>query len=435
MHSKVSRSLVAAIAPLLLGLSGVSLAADDLTQLERLALRPVAEVSRAQPTLVIDAFQHDTAFYKQTTPGSAEPDLGEVLLGTRSMRVSTEGDGVQVNLRAEGVGPYDLGGAYLKLLLKVDAMSELHALYLYLSNDGFDTYDTYLVLGGPEEWENAYLDDGSWGTITTALGQPLWAEPRVDLSNVTDIQLSVVDNGSVPVTVWFAGLEAAPAPERGVVTVMFDDARSGVFELALPQAQRHGVRASVAVISDLVDVPGFMSSEELRTLEHHAGWELVAHHESELPDGPFDQLGEDALRGELEGIKRWLLERGFRRGADVIAYPNGAFTDFSTSVTADYFAAGRTILGRFGNETLPPADPYRIRARSVIDTDTTESLWGAIDQAATERSWLILVFHQFSNSPTEYETEYSGIDFARVMAYLAGADVDVLTFSEALLGR
>lgn len=398
-------------------------------------LRPAAEARVAPAAFVIDAFQHDTRFVKQTTPGTAEPDLNEVLLGTRSLRLTTDGDGQQVNLRAAGIRPLDLGNVYLRLHLRVEGLENLDSLYFYLSNDGFETFDSYLIMAGSVYAAERFLDEGQWGTITTALGTPLWRESRVDLSRVTDVQISAVDNGNGPVAVWFGGLEAVARPQRGVVTVVFDDARSGVYELALPQAQRFGVRASVAVISDLVGVPGFMTLEQLQLLERFGGWEMIAHHVTDLPDGGFDTLSEQALRFELEGVKRWLLEHGFRRGADVIAYPYGGFNTESVEAVRHYFAAGRTILQSAGLETLPPADPYRIRAYSVVDTDTTESLRAAIDRAAHDRSWLLLVFHQFSNSQAQYDTEYSGIDFALVMSHLAAADVDVLTLSEAILGR
>ncbi len=400
-----------------------------------LELRPLAEARLAPAAFVIDAFQHDTRFVKQTTPGQADADLEETLLGTRSLRVSTDGDAKQVNMRATGLGPLDLSDVFLRLHLRVEGVENLDAMYFYLSNDGFETFDSYLIVAGNDQPEERYMENGEWVTITTALGTPMWREPRVDLRRVTDMQISTVDNGRGPVTVWLGGLEAVQRPRRGVVTVVFDDARSGVYELALPQAQRFGVRASVAVIADLVGVEGFLTVEQMRLMERFGGWEMIAHHVSELPYGGFDTLTEQDLRYELEGVKRWMLSEGFRRGADVIAYPYGGFSARSLATVREYFAAGRTILQSAGLETFPPADPYRIRALSVLDRDTTEALRAAIDRAVREKSWLVLVFHQLSNETTDYDTFYSGIDFALIMSHLANADVDVLTLSEAVLGR
>ena len=397
------------------------------------ALRPPVEAIAAAPAIVIDTFQHDTSFYKQSTSGWAEPDLNEVLLGTRSLRVGTDGNGAQVNLRAPELEPLDLRDTFLRLRLKVAGLEHLERLYLYLSHDGFETHDVYSLLSHSTAPAERLLEDGEWGTLTLHLGTPL-APPTVDLSRVTDIQLSLVDDGAAPVSVWLAGLDALTRPERGVVTVMFDDARSGVYELALPQAQRHGVRASVAVIRDLVDVESFMTLEQLHLIERFADWEVVAHHVTPLDYG-FDSLSEEALRAELEGVKSWMLSHGFRRGADVIAYPHGLIDQEAIEQVRGYYAAGRTIVRGAGLETLPPADPYRLRALSVESTDTVAVLNAAIDRAESERGWLILVFHQLTSLEPEFAPQYSGLDFAQVMAHLAAANVDVLTFTEAVLGR
>ncbi len=398
-------------------------------------LHPLRVAPSTQVAFVIDTFQHDTPFVKQSVAGSAEPDLSEVLLGTRSWRATTDGDGAQVNIRAEGLRPLDLSDVFLRLHLKVDTLAALQHIYLYLSDDGFETHDTYVLLRGNAPGDEHYADDGEWFTVTTVLGTPLAGESVVDLRQVNGIQLSLVDDGTAPVSLWLAGLEAVQRPERGVVTVMFDDARSGVFELGVPLAQRFGVRGSVAVIADLVGDPGFMTLEELTLLERFAGWEMVAHHVTPLEDGGFDVLEPHQLMAELQGIKAWMLEHGFVRGADVIAYPYGGFDTTTLGEVRRYFGAGRTIVRSLGHETYPPADPFRIRALSITDRDTPDRLRAAIDRAARERSWLILVFHQVTSTEPENEAQYRANDFALVMSHLSKADVDVLTFSEAALGR
>ncbi|MFA5551753.1 MAG: hypothetical protein WDA03_09075 [Trueperaceae bacterium] len=415
----------------LLALTGVAWGQEQATVAAD--LRPLASSWVRGPAMVIDTFQFDTRFELQSSAGSVEPDLTEVLLGTRTLRLESDGDGRQVNLRAAGLEAMDLSNVFLRLRLKVAPVEHLRSMYLYLSHDGFATHDAYELYAQAPALSERRLDDGEWGVFTLNLGSPLEA-PQVDLTRVTGVQLSVVDDGKAPVSVWLDGLDALEAPQRGVVTVMFDDARSGVYELGLPQAQRHGVRASVAVIRDLVGVDTFMTLEQLQLVERFADWEVVAHHATPLDQG-FDSLTEEQLRAELAGVKRWMLEHGFRRGADVIVYPHGLIDGPAIEAVRGYFAAGRTVTRGGGLETLPPADPYRLRAFSVESSDTVEAIKAVIDRAARDRGWLILVFHQLVNYPPEYGAQYGGIDFALVMAHLAAADVDVLTFSEAVLGR
>ncbi|MBX3140262.1 MAG: polysaccharide deacetylase family protein [Trueperaceae bacterium] len=399
------------------------------------ALRPIAVPARPEGA-VLDLFQYDTAFVKQSTAGSAESVLDDVLIGTRSLRATTDGDGKQVNLRATNVGPFDLGGAFLRLDLKLRGVAALDYLLVYLSTDGFETYDAFPVLGGQRPSEETYAEDDEWFTITANLGTTVaGGPPTIDLGQVTDIQLSLRDSGAGPVTVWYAALEAVAAPARGLVSIVFDDARDGVFYYALPLARRLGVPASIAAIVDLVGEPSFMTVEQLRVAERFGGWEVIAHHTTPLEEGGFDTLSPKDLDLELAGVKGWLLANGFRHGADVIAYPYGGFDDASLEQVRGYFAAGRTIMRTQGLETFPPADPYRVRAISVVPGDGPGVVKALIDRAARERAWLVLVFHQVAPSGSGYDTYYAAEDLASIFGYLRVADVDTVLFSDALFGR
>jgi hypothetical protein len=56
----------------------------------------------------------------------------------------------------------------------------------------------------------------------------------------------------------------------------------------------------------------------------------------------------------------------------------------------------------------------------------------AIDRAAREHAWLVLVFHRVVDGAPDGDTGYRARDLAAVLAHLATADVDVLTLPEAL---
>ncbi len=432
--------LVAVTATLLLGVGAVAFAqggqaTGSSTPTAPTALRPIAVPARPEGT-VLDLFQYDTAFVKQSTAGSAESVLDDVLIGTRSLRATSDGDGKQVNLRATNVGPFDLSHAFLRLDLKLRGVAALDYLLVYLSTDGFETYDAFPVLGGQRPSEETYTEDDEWFTITANLGATVTGgPPSIDLGQVTDIQLSLRDSGAGPVTVWYAALEAVPAPARGLVSLVFDDARDGVFYYALPLARRLGIQASVAAIVDLVGQPTFMTVEQLRIAERFGGWEVIAHHTTPLEEGGFDTLAPADLAAELAGVKGWLLDNGFRHGADVIAYPYGGFDGASLEQVSGYFAAGRTIMRTQGLETFPPADPYRVRAISIVPSDGPGVVKALIDRAASERAWLVLVFHQVAPSGSGYDTYYAAEDLASIFGYLRTADVDTRLFSDVIFGR
>jgi hypothetical protein len=414
--------------------SAAGLATDVARGQGDAALRPVHTVPAPRLVQVLDHFQPGTAFELQSAAGSAALDDTDFVRGSASLLVTSDGMGSQTNVRASGVGPFDLTDAHLRLVLKVDHVDRLEHVLVYLSSDGFESFETYRVLRGAGDDER-FVTGGEWVAVTVPLGTPLsrFGARRVDLRSVTDLQVSVANVGTGPVTLRLGALDAVARPPRGVVSVVFDDGRDGVYGLARPLFERAGLRASVAVIPELLGTPGFMTLEELTRLERFGDWAAIAHHDTALSDGNgFDRLEESALRAELEGVKSWLLRHGFHRGADHVAYPFGAFDTGTIEVVRAYFASGRTIVRGLGFETLPPGDPHRIRALSVHLGDSPESLATAVDRAARERSWLVLVFHQVVDGDPVHETEYAVAALAALVQHLADADVDVLTLPEAL---
>jgi peptidoglycan/xylan/chitin deacetylase (PgdA/CDA1 family) len=391
-------------------------------------------VPYAPAVAVLDLFGTDTRFVHQSTAGRSSFVDADAVRGEGSLRITTDGDGQQVNVRATAMPPIDLRDAHLRLLVRIDRPERLEHLYVYLSSDGFVGYDAYRLVGGSVE-DAAYVLPDQWIAVTLALGTPLArvGDEGADLARITDLQLSLVDRGSGPVSAQIDVLETVARPARGVVSLVFDDARDGVYRLARPLLDRHGLRASVAPIVELVGTSGFMTLNELRSLERLAGWDVVAHHTSALPDETgFADLDDDAVRAELLGARSWLLAQGFRRGADHLVYPYGGFDARSIELARGVFASGRTIVRGLGLETLPPADPYRIRALSVTARDAPEALMAAIDRAAREHAWLVLVFHRVVDGAPDGDTGYRARDLAAVLAHLATADVDVLTLPEAL---
>lgn len=399
---------------------------------------PAGPVPYAPAVEVIDLFDGTSAFHHQSAAGASVRDVDDFVRGDASLRVTTDGAAVQTNVRAVGLAPRDLREAHVRLVLKVDRLDLLDEVVLYLSSNDFASYETYRIARGPGAPDDTFATSGAWVSTTVPLGSPLArvGQGTVDLGRVTGWQVGVVDAGAGPVTVWLNGLETIARPPRGVVTLVFDDARDGVARYARPVLDRFGMRASVAVAADLVDAPGFMTLRELEAAARFSGWDVVAHQATALEgDTGFVGLDDAALAAELDAVRAWLVAHGFAAGAAHVAYPYGAFDERVLGHVRARFASGRTIVRGLGHETWPPADPYRIRALSVADLDGPAELRAAVDRAARERSWLVLVFHQLVDGPPERPTEYAAADFAALVAHLATADVDVRPWSDVVHAR
>lgn len=395
------------------------------------AARAAASSAWDDPGLqVIDLFEPGTRFYQQSLVGSVTPDTAAPLEGAGSLRLAIAGADGQLNLRAELQSPLDLSSKNLILWLRVEDPEALAYVALYAGNGDFESFNAYLVSLGDDDPSMLLGRSGEWHAVSVNLADPSSTTGVPDLTRVDALQLSVAANGESEAVVNVHGLASFPRAARGAVTVMFDDARDGV-ALAVPILQRLGLAASVAVITEFLDTPGFLTLAELVALERYLGWELVAHHTTDVPlELSFDTYDEQALAAELEALTAWLRDASPLRGWRHLAYPNGRIDEEAIATVRRYFISGRTTVGQLGLETWPPGDLYRLRATSVLASDAPEALIDLIDRAAAGGGWLILVFHQIVDGETEFQTQYRIEDLQRVMEHLVRADVDVLLLSD-----
>lgn len=379
---------------------------------------------------VIDLMQAASRFYQQSATGAVTSDYDSPLFGTTSLRLAVSGTDGQLNLRAEPREPLDLSASNLVVWLRLEDPEALDYVSLYVANDGFAAFNSYLLAVGVTDASARLGQPGEWHAVSVNLADPDAAVGQVDLSRVDALQVSLRAAGDEEAAISVNGVASFPRPPRGSATVMFDDSRDGAL-LAAPVLDELGLRASVAVISEFLGQPGFLSLEDLIALERDFGWEAVAHHTAAAPlELSFDRLEPLDLTVEFEKLTAWMRATGLTRGVDHIVYPNGRIDEEALETVKRYFTSGRTTVKLLGLETWPPGDPYRLRATSVLSSDPPAALTALIDRAAASGGWLILVFHQVVEGESEFETQYRLADLELVMRHLAAADVDVYLLSE-----
>jgi hypothetical protein len=140
-------------------------------------------------------------------------------------------------------------------------------------------------------------------------------------------------------------------------------------------------------------------------------------------------LAPTVIESDLVLSKEFLVNNGLYRGSEHFAYPYGEFdSELLRSLVQKHFQTARTVEGHV--ETLPPADPYRLRAVVVTNTTTPEEVAQQVRAAISGGDWLVLVFHRIVESGADQETKYLKADFERIVEELAGMGVDVMTASE-----
>lgn len=209
-------------------------------------------------------------------------------------------------------------------------------------------------------------------------------------------------------------LLAAPAaaePDRGLVTITFDDATRAQFEHGLRLARAHGLPGTLFVPTGLVgatpDPAGWtMTWDEVRAF-HAAGWEIGAHGRTHvrLPDLPPESLGP-----EIDGP---LAEIAAQIGVTPVSFssPFGAFTEATLDRIMASYRAHLSWQGHGGRNPQGAIDPRFIGRLEVVNTMTATEVCGEMALSARDRTWLVLLFHGITEGPPgDYEVSAAMMD-------------------------
>jgi peptidoglycan/xylan/chitin deacetylase (PgdA/CDA1 family) len=342
------------------------------------------------------------------------------------LRFETAGPGATavVGTQAPLPAPLDLRGRFVRLRVRVDGVDRLAGADLVLvSREGAFAIPVMVFADEPMN----LLQSGEWLELTLGLG-PARHEGRPDRAAIERVEwrLAEREGPGARVTGFVGGLVAPPLPDEGVVSLTFDDGYDEHWSVAAPILAEHGLRGTAYVMPDQVGAEGYMTREQLAALQQRFGWDVAAHHFTPLTEFPRADLP-----GVLDGVRSWLEQGGFAAGRH-LAYPLGKHDAGIRALVRPRFATARLASG--GVETLPPADPHRLRAMNVLDSTPPEALAAAARRAREEREWLILMFHFLVDAPRR-ETEYPVEAFRRAVAGIAASGVAVRPVSEVdLLG-
>lgn len=273
-----------------------------------------------------------------------------------------------------------------------------------------------------EEWATITLN---WGDATT-IGNP-------NRAKIDHFRISSVGNNK-PLVIGFNELAVVPeqnAFPKGVLTFCFDDQDATVFNAAAPILDKYRVPATIFTIKEFVGLPGYMTLDQLKTVERIKGWEIAAHAyaTSVHTDACTAVTPEMALK-DMRQIRDWLTANGFK-GRDHLAYPHGYYNKDVLKLARQVFTTARGTVRRTRHETLPPGDPYRVRCLEIFNTDTVAYVKGEIDKCVANKSWLTLLFH-IVRTPASALTSWTEADFAEVVAYAAASGAAIRNYGDAV---
>jgi peptidoglycan/xylan/chitin deacetylase (PgdA/CDA1 family) len=335
-------------------------------------------------------------------------------------RVVTDGQGGSTFIT--NVRPYtpviDATGKFVKVRIKIDDISKLAGLEFRLSSDRFSK--SFFAFGFPvyDDLDFNVLRDGVWTTLTFSFGRAR-IEGKPDRSRIDSIGWYVADKGNgAPISAWWAGLSLVDEPKEGVVSITFDDGYDENL-LAAQIMAKHGMTGTAYIIPNAVGRQNYLTLHELVDMQLRYGWEIAAHHETS-----FTEMRPDELENTILGVQQFLIENGFGNGAGHLAYPLGRQnTSLVRPLVRKHFTTAR--VASMGPETLPPADPYLLRAMNVTNDTRPDEVAAAAKLALENHEWLILMFHYLVEKPSQ-PLEYGIKDFEKAIAGIAKTGIKVM---------
>ena len=383
-----------------------------------------AQVSNRE--LIISNFQPDHRFVLQSGTGIQLEDTTSFAIGNQSLKLVTPGDGSPVFTRKSDIVPaLNFTDKILKVWIKVNGTENVSELRITLTGDDFRTYTDYWIAGDAGA-QAGFLGENRWNILTLSKSHST-AEGLSDISRVDKIQIRVVDDGSGrPVTVWINSLSLVARNDRPVVTFTFDDSFETDYAVARTVLDKYHFPATSYVIPSMIGGPDRLNLTQLRDLQDLNGWDIASHSYSHAN---LTSIPSSEIENELLLSQQFLLNNGFQNAASHFAYPYGEFDNGDLkSQVQKYYKTARTAEGEF--ETLPPSDPYRLRAMVVTNSTTPSDVSERVQSAIANGDWLILVFHRVVESEADEEFKYPVSDFRVIVDDVASRGVDVMTVSQ-----
>lgn len=221
--------------------------------------------------------------------------------------------------------------------------------------------------------------------------------------------------------------------DKGCVSFTVDDNESSIYNLMYPALKKYNFPATAYVVTDWVGTKNHMSWSQLKNLQSKGKWEIGNHTKSHKD---LTQLSSKDMKNQISKAQSALTRNGIKKPV-AFAAPYGEFNDQVVSVLKSLgFTSNRWAWSEFGKFNEPgDFDPFGITVVSLKSPLDFASAKKLIDEAASEKKWLVFVLHGIVEGPAG-DYEFSASDLQKTADYLnslktQGA-VDVKTVSQAV---
>lgn len=227
-------------------------------------------------------------------------------------------------------------------------------------------------------------------------------------------------------------------PERGVVTIAFDDAYKDTYKHAIKYLDKLGIKSTIAVPSSLIgktcEKRPIIGMEGLRDAIKF-GHEVASHTLTHRNLFRFSLKDKKAAIFEIAKSKQNFQKLlHYKVDSFVFPYIRNNVSKSLLSEAKNYYKSARITRDFPCFNKIPVKDPYRIVGFAVMKRHTLRYLNKQVDYAQKNKLWLIEVFHlvgkkntKSAHRPKPYRFFTHVDDFKKHLEYILSKDIMILT--------
>jgi peptidoglycan/xylan/chitin deacetylase (PgdA/CDA1 family) len=196
------------------------------------------------------------------------------------------------------------------------------------------------------------------------------------------------------------------------ISFTFDDGYVSSITKAAPALRAHGYTGTAYVTTNYVGRKNYMTWAQVRNLQNNYGWEIGSH---SVSHPLMTTLTPSQIERETKNSKQIFLNRGLNPQS--FATPYGDYNSDVVAGIARHYTSHRPFHDSGYNSW--PYTNYRLQVQQVQSGVSVSTVKSYIDQAKTNNTWLILVFHDIKDTPSTNpnDYEYATNDLSAIAAY------------------
>ena len=272
------------------------------------------------------------------------------------------------------------------------------------------------------------LKDG-WNKVTLSRAAVNKAGGAVDADwvSITRVQIRICAKAGTTINLTFDDFRMVEDLTTGKVTLRFDDTLTSSYTEAGQRMDQYGFRGVECVITDRVDLTGYLTLAQLKELQK-LGWDIISHsktHKYFITDNMTDA----EVEYECSESQRWLIDNGFIKGSRFFAPAGNEWTPSQLEIIMKYYlacstwqAAGWKDTNLPLYQTIPPADFSRLGLTLSVDNTTPlANVQEIVDNAKTYNAWVTLYFHHVEDMIPLFQG---------IIDYIYTSGLEVITISD-----